>query len=119
MIVGTDKHKVWLIVGVAIVIIAVLLLVFYTSKGPVAGKAIAQYGLVSLWSADESNAADVYGRHNGLIRGKVTFPDVTGTIAVSASAGLSETYNFDATTSGNIASMTFENGILTAVTTLP
>ena len=48
-----------------------------------------------------------------------TFPDVTGTIAVSASAGLSETYNFDATTSGNIASMTFENGILTAVTTLP
>jgi hypothetical protein len=35
------------------------------------------------------------------------------------SAGLSATYNFDATTSGNITSMTFKNGILTAVTTLP
>ena len=35
------------------------------------------------------------------------------------SAGLSATYNFDATTPGNITSMTFKNGILTAVTTLP
>ena len=35
------------------------------------------------------------------------------------SSGLSATYNFDATTSGNITSMTFKNGILTAVTTLP
>lgn len=34
-------------------------------------------------------------------------------------AGLSGIYHFDATTSGNITSMTFENGILTAVTTLP
>jgi len=34
------------------------------------------------------------------------------------SAGLSGTYTFDATTSGNITSMTFVGGILTAVTTL-
>jgi len=38
---------------------------------------------------------------------------------VNGVAGLSGTYNFDATTSGNIVSMTFTGGILTAVTTLP
>lgn len=42
-----------------------------------------------------------------------------GTPANPLAGGLSGTYNFDATTSGKITSMTFTNGILTSVTTKP
>jgi hypothetical protein len=42
-----------------------------------------------------------------------------GTQSSDGSAGLSATYTFDATVSGSITTMTFKNGLLTAVTTLP
>ena len=53
--------------------------------------------------------------------GTISDIDVQGGIVTSITkvTGLTGTYNFDATTSGNITSMTFNNGILTGVTTLP
>ena len=56
-----DKHKVWLIVAVVIVVVGILFLGVYNSGKAVAGKAIAYTqvpGLVKSWSFDDATPAN-------------------------------------------------------------
>lgn len=47
----------------------------------------------------------------------LTDVNINGTVTVDGSTGLSGTYNFDGSTAGTIATMTFTDGILTGATT--